>query len=383
MKKRRILLIVMSFVLVFSTVTLMTACGGGGGGGEDPPAQTQTPEPPEKESNIDELAEVVGGDEGAGKAAEGAKFLWYQAGAHPFFDEMWKGVQAFEKEYGVDVMHGVGTDWTQGEEDQLIHAWAADGYNAMSIFPADPGGANGLYSELVGQGVSVVNFGATTNMPTDASFYCGTDIPNCVDQAANALVDVMEAGGVTGGKVLLAIGALGDLNAQKCKESAEAVFAARGVEVLEVVSDMSQPDVAQKKMGDAIAAHLSDLDGILSTDTNPTDGTIPVLREIYEKDPGQSHIFFIGRDTNQICLEAIKDGTIDGTSSQNAFHMGYSPMVLLNYLKLGWTPKADAYFQYGAHMIVNNSNVDSFNQELIDLTMTWVESLEKDVLDPP
>ena len=336
------------------------------------------------ESNIDELVQQVASEEGTKQAAEGAKFLWYQAGAHPFFDEMYKGVVAFGKEFGVDVLHGVGTDWSQTEEDQLIRAWAADGYNAMSIFPADPAGANGLYSELVGRGIKVVNFGATTILPTDASFYCGSDIPNCVDQAANALVDVMEAGGVEGGKVLLAIGSLGDLNAQKCKEAAEKVFAARGVKVLEVVSDMSQPDVGQRKMGDAIAAHLSDLDGILSTDTNPTDGSVPVLRELYEKNPNQKHIFFIGRDTNEICLQAIRDGIFDGTSSQNAFHMGYSPMILLNYLMQGWTPKDDdAYFQYGAHMIVNPDNIDTFNQILIDLTMQWVSSLETDVLNPP
>jgi ribose transport system substrate-binding protein len=265
----------------------------------------------------------------------------------------------------------------------LIRAWAADGYNAMAIFPADPGGANGLYSEIVDKGGKVVNFGATTNMPTDASFYCGTDIPNCVDQAAKELVDVMEKNGIKNGKVLLAIGSLGDLNAQKCKEAAEKVFAERGVTVLEVVSDMSQPDVGQRKMGDAIAAHLSELDGILSTDTNPTDGSVPVLRELYEKNPDQKHIYFIGRDTNEICLQAIRDGVFDGTSSQNAFHMGYSPMVLLNYLMQGWTPKEDAYFQYGAHMIVNKDNIDTFNQILIDLTMDWVDSLETDVLNPP
>jgi hypothetical protein len=63
--------------------------------------------------------------------------------------------------------------------------------------------------------------------------------------------------------------------------------------------------------------------------------------------------------------------------------MGYSPMVLLNYLKLGWTPKPDSYFQYGAHMIVDASNAATFNQELIDLTMTWVASIETEVLDPP
>jgi ribose transport system substrate-binding protein len=312
------------------------------------------------------------------------KYLWYQAGAHPFFDEMWKGVVAFEQEYGVHVEHGVGTNWSQTEEDQLIRAYAADGYNALSIFPADPGGANGLYEELVARDISVVNFGATTSMPTPASFYCGTDIPPCVEQAANALVDVMEANGIKGGKVLLAIGALGDLNAQKCKEAAEKVFAARGVTVLDVVSDMSQTDVAQQKMGDAVAAHLRDLDGILSTDTNPTDGTVPVLRELYEKNPGQKHIYFIGRDTNDVCLQAIRDGVFDGTSSQNAYHMGYSPMVLLDYLRKGWTPKnANAYYQYGGHMIVNMKNINSFQKELVDMTMAWKNSLETVVLNPP
>ena len=357
--------ILVCFVMVFGIVTMGCA------------AQTAG-------SNIDELAERVVSGEGTSQAAEGAKFLWYQAGAHPFFDEMYKGVQAFEREFGVPVMRGVGTDWSQSEEDQLVRAWAADGYNAMAIFPADPSGANGLYSELVRQGVKVVNFGATTNMPTDASFYCGSDIPNCVDQAANALVDVMEAGGVVGGNVLLAIGSLGDLNAQKCKESAEKVFAERGVTVLEVVSDMSQPDVGQRKMGDAIAAYLGNLDGILSTDTNPTDGSVPVLRELYERNPNQKHIYFIGRDTNEITLQAIRDGIFDGTSSQNAFHMGYSPLILLNYLMQGWTPKdEDAYYQYGAHMIVDNDNIDSFNQILIDLTMEWVQGLETQVFNPP
>lgn len=382
MKSRKIVPILVSLVLVIGL--LFTGCA-------KAPASSVETKPAEEaaaadsnESNIDEVAEVVISGSDAKQAAPGAKFLWYQAGAHPFFDEMWKGVEAFEKEYGVEVMHGIGTDWSQNEEDQLIRAWAADGYNAMAIFPADPGGANGLYSELVARGGKVVNFGATTNLPTDASFYCGSDIPNCVDQAANELVDVMEKNGITGGKVLLAIGSLGDLNAQKCKESAEKVFAARGVTVLEVVSDMSQPDVGQRKMGDAIAAHLSELDGILSTDTNPTDGSVPVLRELYEKYPNQKHIYFIGRDTNEITLQAIRDGIFDGTSSQNAFHMGYSPMVLLNYLMQGWTPKSeDAYFQYGAHMIVNKDNIDTYNQILIDLTMNWVNSLETDVLNPP
>ena len=366
MKRRKWGSILICFVLVFSLA--LAGCGGQDSGGE---------------SNIDELVDQVTGG-GDRQAAEGAQFLWYQAGAHPFFDEMYKGVVAFGNEFGVDVMRGVGTDWTQTEEDQLVRAWAADGYNAMAIFPADPVGANALYSELVGQGARVVNFGATTNMPTDADFYCGTDIPNCVDQAANALVDIMEANGIEGGKVLLAIGSLGDLNAQKCKEAAELVFEARGVEVLEVVSDMAQPDVGQRKMSDAIAAHLNNLDGILSTDTNPTDGSVPVLRELYERNPDQKHIYFIGRDTNEITLQAIRDGIFDGTSSQNAFHMGYSPLILLNYLKQGWTRKNDdAYFQYGAHMIVTNDNIEEFNQILIDLTMEWVESIETDVLNPP
>ncbi|MDR1797283.1 MAG: substrate-binding domain-containing protein [Clostridiales Family XIII bacterium] len=376
MKKSKLIAVLLCLALVFGFT--LSACGGGGSDAGSEAASGSATDT----SNVDEIVDTVtGGD--AKVAAEGAKFMWYQAGAHPFFDEMYKGVVAFGEEYGVTVERGVGTDWTQGEEDQLVRAYAADGYNAMAIFPADPGGANSLYDELVGQGVAVVNFGATTTEPTTASFYCGTDIPNCVDQAANALVDVMEANGVENGNVILAVGSLGDLNAQKCKEAAEKVFAERGVTVLQVVSDMSQPDDAQQKMEQAIAANLANLDGILSTDTNPTDGSVPVLRELYEKNPDQKHIYFIGRDTDEICLEAIKDGTFDGTSSQNAFHMGYSPLVLLNYLKAGWTPKEGSYYQYGAHMIVDKDNVDTFNQELIDLTMDWIATIETDVLDPP
>jgi hypothetical protein len=64
--------------------------------------------------------------------------------------------------------------------------------------------------------------------------------------------------------------------------------------------------------------------------------------------------------------------------------MGYSPMVLLDYLRKGWTPKNEnAYFQYGGHMIVTMDNINTFQQQLVDMTMAWKASLETVVLNPP
>jgi ribose transport system substrate-binding protein len=310
--------------------------------------------------------------------ADGNKYAWYAPAPHPYFEEMKKGVVGFEKEYGVEVNMVVGSSWTQGPEDQDVRALAADGYNLFSIFPCDPSGANGLYEEIVARGAFVNNFGATTTWPTPAGFYSGTDIPACAGQAAEALAKLINFKG----NVILAVGALGDLNAQKCSVAARSVFAKyNGIKILQEVSDMSSVEVAQEKMESAISSNIKVLDGILMTDYTPTDAAATVLAEYYEKNPKAKHIFVIGRDDTEKVLNAIRSGIIDGTSAQNAYGMGYLPMVLLKYQSEGWVRKNDkAYNVFSGHMIVTKKNVDTYKAELVALVKDIKSKLETDYL---
>ena len=310
--------------------------------------------------------------------AQAKKYAWYAPAPHPYFEEMKKGVVGFAKEFGVDVNMVVGSSWTQGPEDQDIRALVADGYNLLSVFPCDPSGANGLYAEIVERGVFVNNFGATTTWPTPAGFYSGTDIPACAAQAAEALAKLVNFKG----NVILAVGALGDLNAQKCSIAARNVFAKyKGIKILQEVSDMSSVEVAQEKMESAISSNIKVLDGILMTDYTPTDAAATVLAEYYEKNPKAKHIFVIGRDDTEKVLNAIRSGIIDGTSAQNAYGMGYLPMLLLKYQSEGWVRKNDkAYNVFSGHMIVTKKNVNTYQAELVALVKDIKSKMEKDYL---
>ena len=323
----------------------------------------------------------AGGKKEAGTAKKELKYAWYAPAPHPYFEEMKKGVVGFAKEFGVDVNMVVGSAWTQGPESQDVRALVADGYNLLSVFPADPGGANGLYEEIVERGVLVNNFGATTVWPTPAGFYSGTDIPACAAQAAEALAKLVNFKG----NVILAVGALGDLNSKKCSEAAREVWAKYpGIKILQEVSDMASVEVAQDKMQSAISANINVLDGILMTDYTPTSAATVVLAEYYEKNPKAKHIFVIGRDVPAEVLDAIRSGIFDGATSQNAYGMGYLPMLLLKYQSEGWVRKNDAaYNVYSGHMIVTKANIDTFEKELIAYVADIKARLTTDFLKKP
>jgi len=109
-------------------------------------------------------------------AAAPAKFAWYIPAPHPYFDTVRVGVEAFEKEYKIQVKKQVGPDWNMDSENTGVLALVAEGYRFFSVYPADASAANGLYDEVVGQGGKVVNFGASTFEPTPASFAVRTDV---------------------------------------------------------------------------------------------------------------------------------------------------------------------------------------------------------------
>ena len=306
------------------------------------------------------------------------KYAWYAPAPHPYFEEMKKGVVGFAKEYGVEVNMVVGSSWTQGPEDQDIRALVADGHNLLSVFPCDASGANGLYAEITERGAFVNNFGATTTWPTPAGFYSGTDIPAIAALAAEEIAKIMNYKG----NIILAVGALGDLNSKKCSDSARAVIAKYpNIKILQEVSDMASVEVAQEKMQSAISANIKQLDGILMTDYTPTDASATVLAEYYEKNPKAKHIFAIGRDDTENVLNAIRKGILDGTTAQNAYFMGYMPMLLLKYQSEGWVRKNDAaYNVYSGHVIVNKANVDTYQKELIAYVGEIKAKLETDFL---
>ena len=49
-----------------------------------------------------------------------AKFVWYIPAPHPYFDTVKVGVEAFAKEYDIDVKEQVGPDWNMDSENMFL-----------------------------------------------------------------------------------------------------------------------------------------------------------------------------------------------------------------------------------------------------------------------
>ena len=113
---------------------------------------------------------------GCGKKDEAKemKMVWYFPAAHAYGDEVSGYVEQFMADKGVDVKIMIGADWEQATQDNNLRALVADGYNAISVYPTSDG-ASGLYDELLGQGVNIVGYGASTSAETE-QFCVATDV---------------------------------------------------------------------------------------------------------------------------------------------------------------------------------------------------------------
>jgi len=82
-------------------------------------------------------------------------------------------------------------------------------------------------------------------------------------------------------------------------------------------------------------------------------------------------------------LKAIREGLIDTTVAQNPWGTGYISVELCKRLLDGWTPKPDGYSVYAGHVFVTKRNIDTYFDELVNLTMDIGEGLENKNMNPP
>src|SRR5260221_6962311 len=108
--------------------------------------------------------------------------------SHPSGGEVKQGVEAGGKDFGIKIDVTVGQEWTQANETQNIEQQSARGYKAISLFPGDPTGANGLASSLIRHHIFVVAYGGQPHTPTPTSFSVGTPIKRAALRATADLI---------------------------------------------------------------------------------------------------------------------------------------------------------------------------------------------------
>ena len=201
------------------------------------------------------------------KADDIAPVLWYGMMPHPYIAEVQKGAEAAIKDFGIKIDVTVGQEWTQANETQNIEQQSARGYKAISLFPGDPTGANGLASSLIRHHILVVAYGGQPHTPTPIPFTVGTDIKGAAMRATEDLIKIMG----DKGNILNILETVTDVNTKLRDDGIQEVVAKHpNVHIIQTIADMTQQSVARTKIESAIAARGNEIDGIITTGYNPT-----------------------------------------------------------------------------------------------------------------
>ncbi len=302
--------------------------------------------------------------EAAAPVAGDFKPVWYAPAPHPYYEDVRKGIEAFEADTGITVEKQLGPDWTQDSQNQRVSALAATGYNAFSIYPADASGANSLYEELTARGIHIVNFGTSTALPTTASFAVATDVKVAAMAATEELIKAM--GGK--GNLINVLEVLTDPNTVLRKEGIEEVVAKYpDVTIIQEVAGMTSAQEALQKVSDALSANIDKVDGIIATGYTPTVAIAQAMTE-YKDKGGERTIHSVGIDTDPIVMEAIANGVMDGTIVQNPYGHGYLSLMLLQLLSEGWQPAPDVYFVDAGFAYAHKDNLETYNDDILAVT---------------
>ncbi len=304
------------------------------------------------------------------------KIVWYASAVHPYFDAVQRGVEAFSTDTGIEVHTQIGPDWTQDSQTMNVETLAAMGYNGFSIYPSDPSGANGLYEELTERGSYVVNFGTSTVQPTTASFAVATDVKYAAMVATEELISLM--GGK--GNILNVLEVLTDANTILRKQGIEEVVAKYpDVNIIQEIGDMASIEEAMEKIENGMSANIDNLDGIICTGYTTTVAAASILSPYNQS--GADRIAFIGIDDDPVVLEAIANGSIDATIAQNPYGHGYLSCQIISLLLDGYTPKEGMYFVNAGLAVVYKDNVDTYSEDLSNVTQEILGSLTTKYLE--
>ena len=144
---------------------------------------------------------------------------------------------------------------------------------------------------------------------------------------------------------------------------------------------MESIETSTAKIQDALSARIEEIDGVICTGYTPTVAAATILSE-WNQTPDNKRIHFVGIDTDSVVLDAIRQGAIDATISQNPYGHGYITCALLSYLLDGWQVNPDRYFINSGTVLVTKDNVDTFEGEVRAITARIMGELETKYLSP-
>ena len=211
-------------------------------------------------------------------------------------------------------------------ENATVNSLVSNGANAVMVYPDGVSGPNAELKELANRGVQSIVVGACVQTPSPSQLCLATDTGA---EAYDATEDLIHAIGGKGNIAFLT-GALSDPNTALREQNVEkAVAQTNGkVHLVQVVSNVDSPTAAPPAVQSLLAAKGSQLQGILSTNYNPSTA----LAAAVIAHPQYRNIKIIGIDNNPTVVTAVKDGYMYGTVFQNSYGTVYVGAEILKKL---------------------------------------------------
>ena len=284
-------------------------------------------------------------------------------GPHPYFAPMEGALADAQQDFGLDEgVFRAPERWDLNAQNELVETLVAQGYNALALFPGDANGSNGTIEELMGEEIPTILVGGCTTQPTMAQICIATDVANSAYLGTKALIDSM------GGEGTIAhfTGFLVDPNTRLRMDAVERAVGETGgrVTLLQHLADIDSQEEADNKINALLAASKDEIDGIVATAYVPTVVGATALRNL-----GDKRIKMVGIDDDPIVLQAIRDGFLVGTMSQNPYGQAYTAAFALDRLRHGCQIKADAPFLVDSGtFLVDVGKVGTYQDDLKTLT---------------
>lgn len=270
-----------------------------------------------------------------------SKIALVPGGPHPYFSAWEQAGADAVKSFGLKAAeYKVPQKWELAQQNQLLESLLSQGYNGFVIFPGDSVGSVSTADELTSNGATVIAAAGCFKDPSSAAFCLGTDTGNSAYLGTKELARVMGSGKK---RILHITGFLVDPNTQLRIDAVKKAAEETGNEVVQVIADIDAPEPAEEKINAYLAAHASEIDGIISTAWVPSVVAANALRKM-----GDKRIHMVAIDHDKVVLDAIKDGFVDGTMIQNPYGQAYVGAYAVDKLRSGCTIKADAPFKSNA-----------------------------------
>ena len=306
----------------------------------------------------------------AATTEKGYVFAFVEAAVHPYYAPFPDAVAQAAEDFGIPVPTiDAPSDFVQADQNTILEALLAQGVDGIAMQPSDAVAGNEIISQIVAAGIPVVGFGGAPEQPTDMTFCLATDVAQSAYEGTIALIEAM--GGQ--GDIVHLAGQLGDVNTVARMDAVEqACSEYPDVNLLQTITDVDEAEAAQNAINSLMASQADDVDGIIATGYNSSVALATTFTQLQE-----TRIKAIGCDTDDVVLQAIRDGYMTGTMSQNPWGQAYLCTYALKLFADGYTwADPDVFFVNSGFYLLNQDNVDNATELAAAATEALIASFE-------